>query len=414
MTNVAVDHVSKVFPGDVRAVDEVTLDVEDREFLALLGPSGCGKTTLLRLIAGLETPTSGEIRIGDRVVNDTPPKDRDVAMVFQNYALYPHWSVADNITLGLRTRRLPKPAIAQRLADGAAVLNLSALLRRLPRQLSGGQQQRVALGRAMVREPKVFLLDEPLSNLDARLRLHMRTELIKLHRRMETTTVYVTHDQGEAMAMATRVAVMRDGAIEQVGPPMEVYRNPINRYVAGFMGNPEMNFIDGTVTQGRGRVRAKRSWIRPADARRTGRRACRPGRARGGPRDQARRAHRAAGRDHRWPRSMRVVDIVEPTRKSVACVRPGRRMPASWPTSMRVKSRSPGRRSGSGSIRLGFTRSTRPLASRSGEPVPAARSRRRETRMPRSGVSDASHEDRCPLLEPVHELARPVGCRPAS
>ena len=250
MTNVAVDHVSKVFPGGVRAVDEVTLDVEDREFLALLGPSGCGKTTLLRLIAGLETPTSGAIRIGDRVVNDTPPKDRDVAMVFQNYALYPHWSVADNITLGLRTRRLPKPAIAQRLADGAAVLNLSALLRRLPRQLSGGQQQRVALGRAMVREPKVFLLDEPLSNLDARLRLHMRTELIKLHRRMETTTVYVTHDQGEAMAMATRVAVMRDGAIEQVGPPMEVYRNPVNRYVAGFMGNPEMNFIDGTVVRG--------------------------------------------------------------------------------------------------------------------------------------------------------------------
>jgi multiple sugar transport system ATP-binding protein len=170
-------------------------------------------------------------------------------MVFQNYALYPHWSVADNITLGLRTRRLAKPKITQRLADAAAVLNLSEMLRRLPRQLSGGQQQRVALGRAMVREPKVFLLDEPLSNLDARLRLHMRTELIKLHRRMETTTVYVTHDQGEAMAMATRVAVMRDGAIEQVGPPMEVYRNPINRYVAGFMGNPEMNFIDGTVTQ---------------------------------------------------------------------------------------------------------------------------------------------------------------------
>jgi multiple sugar transport system ATP-binding protein len=250
MTGVAVDRVSKVFPGGVRAVDEVTLDVEDREFLALLGPSGCGKTTLLRLIAGLETPTSGAIRIGDRVVNDTAPKDRDVAMVFQNYALYPHWSVADNITLGMRTRRLAKTRIAQRLADAARVLNLSELLRRLPRQLSGGQQQRVALGRAMVREPKVFLLDEPLSNLDARLRLHMRTELIKLHRRMETTTIYVTHDQGEAMAMATRVAVMRDGAIEQIGPPMEVYRNPVNRYVAGFMGNPEMNFLPGTVTKG--------------------------------------------------------------------------------------------------------------------------------------------------------------------
>ena len=296
MTSVAVDRVSKVFPGGVRAVDDVTLDVEDREFLALLGPSGCGKTTLLRLIAGLDTPTSGEIRIGDRVVNDVAPKDRDVAMVFQNYALYPHWCVADNITLGLRTRRFSKTTIAQRLADAAAVLDLSALLRRLPRQLSGGQQQRVALGRAMVREPKVFLLDEPLSNLDARLRLHMRTELIKLHRRMETTTVYVTHDQGEAMAMATRVAVMRDGAIQQVGPPLEVYRNPVNRYVAGFMGNPEMNFIDGTVTKGAQGFALSGPGVRRADARCAWSRACPPSRARGRRRDQAGRAHHAAGR----------------------------------------------------------------------------------------------------------------------
>jgi multiple sugar transport system ATP-binding protein len=247
MASVTIDHVVKVFPGGVRAVDDVSLEIRDQEFIALLGPSGCGKTTLLRMIAGLEMPTSGVIQIGDRVVNYVPPKDRDVAMVFQNYALYPHWKVKDNITLGLRTRHTPRPVIDERLTDAGALLGVTALFDRMPRQLSGGQQQRVALGRAIVREPKVFLMDEPLSNLDARLRLHMRAELIKLHRRLGTTIIYVTHDQGEAMTMATRVAVMKAGVIHQVDTPLNVYRHPANRYVAAFMGSPEMNFLEATV-----------------------------------------------------------------------------------------------------------------------------------------------------------------------
>ncbi|MEA2527712.1 MAG: multiple sugar transport system ATP-binding protein [Thermomicrobiales bacterium] len=251
MANVSVRHVEKVF-GTVRAVNDVSLEIRDREFLVLLGPSGCGKTTLLRMVAGLERPTGGEIYIGDRLVNFTPPKDRDVAMVFQNYALYPHMDVTDNITLGLRLHHTPKGVIGQRLEAAASWLQLSGLLKRMPRQLSGGQQQRVALGRSVVREPKVFLMDEPLSNLDARLRVQMRTELIKLHRRLGATIVYVTHDQSEAMTMATRVAIMRDGVLQQCDAPLTVYRHPANKYVAAFMGNPEMNFLRATVAREEG------------------------------------------------------------------------------------------------------------------------------------------------------------------
>jgi multiple sugar transport system ATP-binding protein len=242
MAEVRIEHIVKTF-GPVRAVDDVSLTIRDQEFLVLLGPSGCGKTTLLRMIAGLEEPTSGEISIDGELVNFTPPRDRNIAMVFQNYALYPHMDVTDNITLGLKLHRTPRNAIKSRLAGAAEWLQLSALLDRMPRQLSGGQQQRVALGRAVVREPKVFLMDEPLSNLDARLRVNMRAELIKLHRRLGATIVYVTHDQSEAMTMATRVAIMRNGVLQQLDAPLTVYRHPANKYVAAFMGNPEMNFL---------------------------------------------------------------------------------------------------------------------------------------------------------------------------
>ena len=242
MADVSIRQVNKLF-GEVRAVNDVSLDIHDGEFLVLLGPSGCGKTTLLRMIAGLESPTSGEIVIGDRVVNFVPPKDRDIAMVFQNYALYPHMDVESNITLGLRLHHTPKSAIKERLDAASVWLQLSNLLKRTPRQLSGGQQQRVALGRSVVREPKVFLMDEPLSNLDARLRVNMRTELIKLHRRLGATIVYVTHDQSEAMTMATRAAIMRNGVLQQCDAPLKIYRHPANKYVAAFMGNPEMNFL---------------------------------------------------------------------------------------------------------------------------------------------------------------------------
>jgi multiple sugar transport system ATP-binding protein len=248
VADVSIRHVNKLF-GTVHAVNDVSLDIHDGEFLVLLGPSGCGKTTLLRMIAGLESPTSGEIVIGDRLVNFVPPKDRDIAMVFQNYALYPHMDVEDNITLGLRLHHTPRTAIKERLATATTWLQLDSLLGRAPRQLSGGQQQRVALGRSVVREPKVFLMDEPLSNLDARLRVNMRTELIKLHRRLGATIVYVTHDQSEAMTMATRVAIMREGVLQQVDAPLQVYRHPANKYVAAFMGNPEMNFLQATVAR---------------------------------------------------------------------------------------------------------------------------------------------------------------------
>jgi multiple sugar transport system ATP-binding protein len=248
MADVSIRQVNKLF-GEVRAVNNVSLDIHDGEFLVLLGPSGCGKTTLLRMIAGLESPTSGEIVIGDRVVNFVPPKDRDIAMVFQNYALYPHMDVESNITLGLRLHHTPKTAIKERLEAASVWLQLNNLLKRTPRQLSGGQQQRVALGRSVVREPKVFLMDEPLSNLDARLRVNMRTELIKLHRRLGATIVYVTHDQSEAMTMATRAAIMRNGVLQQCDAPLEVYRHPANKYVAAFMGNPEMNFLRASIAR---------------------------------------------------------------------------------------------------------------------------------------------------------------------
>lgn len=248
MADVTIANVHKHF-GGVHAVNDVSLQIHDREFLVLLGPSGCGKTTLLRMIAGLEAPSAGEIRIGDRLVNFVPPKDRDVAMVFQNYALYPHMDVAENITLGLKLRHTAKGEIGSRLTAAAEWLRLDGLLERMPRQLSGGQQQRVALGRSVVREPKVFLMDEPLSNLDARLRVHTRAELIKLHRRLGATIVYVTHDQSEAMTMATRVAIMRDGVLQQCDAPLQVYRHPANKYVAAFMGNPEMNFLLATPQQ---------------------------------------------------------------------------------------------------------------------------------------------------------------------
>ncbi len=248
MASVTLEHVDKTYSGNVHAVKDVQLEIADQEFLVLLGPSGCGKTTLLRMIAGLESISAGAIYIGDRIVNYVPPKDRDIAMVFQNYALYPHMDVDNNITLGLKLHATPREVISQRMAQASSILGLDTLLQRMPRQLSGGQQQRVALGRAIVREPKVFLMDEPLSNLDARLRLHMRTELIKLHRRMATTFIYVTHDQSEAMTMATRIAIMKDGILQQCDVPLQIYDRPVNKYVASFMGSPEMNFLPVTVS----------------------------------------------------------------------------------------------------------------------------------------------------------------------
>jgi multiple sugar transport system ATP-binding protein len=243
MAEVTFDHVTKVF-GDVVAVNDFSLRVEDGEFLVLVGPSGCGKSTALRLLAGLEEMSSGEISIGDRVVNNVAARDRDIAMVFQTYALYPHMSVFDNMAFGLRIRKLPKVEIQRRVQSGAEILGIEDLLDRKPRQLSGGQRQRVALGRAIVRDPAVFLLDEPLSNLDAKLRVQTRAEISKLHDRLGSTFVYVTHDQTEAMTMAERIAVMDTGLLHQVGTPQELYRRPANTFVAGFIGSPAMNFFD--------------------------------------------------------------------------------------------------------------------------------------------------------------------------
>jgi multiple sugar transport system ATP-binding protein len=246
MAGVTYDHVTKQF-GDVKAVNDLTLEVKDKEFLVLVGPSGCGKTTALRLLAGLEEITSGNITIGDRVVNDVAPKDRDIAMVFQSYALYPHMSVYDNMAFGLRLRKTPKQEIDRRVKEAAGILGIGALLNRKPKQLSGGQRQRVALGRAIVREPKVFLMDEPLSNLDAKLRVQTRAEISKLHQRLETTFIYVTHDQTEAMTMGTRIAVMRDGVLQQLDTPQRLYDCPSNMFVAGFIGSPAMNFFDAVL-----------------------------------------------------------------------------------------------------------------------------------------------------------------------
>ena len=247
MAGVIYDQVSKKF-GDVVAVNDLNLKIEDKEFMVLVGPSGCGKTTALRCLAGLEEITDGEILIGDRVVNDVAPKDRDIAMVFQSYALYPHMSVYDNMAFGLRLRKTPKDEINRRVQEAATILGIEGLLDRKPKQLSGGQRQRVALGRAIVREPAVFLLDEPLSNLDAKLRVQTRAELIKLHQRLGTTFIYVTHDQMEAMTMATRIAVIRDGILQQVDTPQQLYDHPANIFVAGFIGSPSMNFFNATIT----------------------------------------------------------------------------------------------------------------------------------------------------------------------
>jgi len=248
MASVSLRHIYKKYPGGVTAVSDFNLEIKDKEFLVLVGPSGCGKTTTLRMVAGLEEISEGELFIGDQLVNDVAPKDRKIAMVFQNYALYPHMTVSENMAFGLKLNKTPKEEIKRRVEEAARILDITHLLDRKPKALSGGQKQRVALGRAIVRNPKVFLLDEPLSNLDAKLRAAMRTELTKLHNRVGTTFIYVTHDQVEAMTMATRIVVMKDGLIQQVDTPQNLYDSPCNLFVAGFIGTPQMNFINGTLT----------------------------------------------------------------------------------------------------------------------------------------------------------------------
>jgi multiple sugar transport system ATP-binding protein len=270
MAAIEFDHVTKRFGDEVVAVNDVTLEVADGEFMILVGPSGCGKTTALRMVAGLEEITSGEIRIGDRVVNDLEPKERDVAMVFQNYALYPHMSVRDNISFPLRMRRLGKQEIEQRVTEAARLLGLEELLQRRPRELSGGQRQRVAMGRAIVRHPQAFLMDEPLSNLDAKLRVQMRAELVKLHRRLGVTTLYVTHDQTEAMTLGQRVAVLSRGVVQQVDTPQRLYHRPANTFVASFIGSPPMNFLEGELTDGAVRVAGYRFELPESIRRRLG------------------------------------------------------------------------------------------------------------------------------------------------
>ena len=247
MASVKLKNIFKRYAGGVTAVNDFNLDIEDKEFIILVGPSGCGKTTTLRMVAGLEEISEGEMYIGDKLVNDVAPKDRDIAMVFQNYALYPHMSVYDNMAFGLKLRKLPKEEIKRRVLEAAKILDIEHLLERKPKALSGGQRQRVALGRAIVREPKVFLMDEPLSNLDAKLRVQMRTEISKLHQRLQTTIIYVTHDQTEALTMGTRIVVMKDGYIQQVDTPSNLYERPNNMFVAGFIGSPQMNFINAKV-----------------------------------------------------------------------------------------------------------------------------------------------------------------------
>ena len=247
MASISCRHVKKVYPGNVTAVPDFNLEIADKEFIVFVGPSGCGKSTTLRMIAGLEEISGGEMYIGDRLINDVPPKDRDIAMVFQNYALYPHMTVYKNMAFGLELRKMPKDEIDKRVREAAKILEIEHLLDRKPKALSGGQRQRVALGRAMVRNPAVFLLDEPLSNLDAKLRTSMRTEIIKLHKKLATTFIYVTHDQTEAMTMGDRIVVMKDGMIQQVDTPQNLYDYPCNIFVAGFIGSPQMNFLDGTL-----------------------------------------------------------------------------------------------------------------------------------------------------------------------
>ena len=253
MASISLQHIFKIYPGNVTAVKDFNLEIEDKEFIILVGPSGCGKSTTLRMIAGLEEISKGELYIGEKLVNDVPPKDRDIAMVFQNYALYPHMTVYKNMAFGLELRKMPKDEIKKRVEEAAELLGITEYLQRKPKALSGGQRQRVALGRAMVREPAVFLLDEPLSNLDAKLRASMRSVISKLHQQLQTTFVYVTHDQTEAMTMGDRIVVMKDGVVQQVDTPQALYDHPVNLFVAGFIGSPQMNFIDVTLEKNGGK-----------------------------------------------------------------------------------------------------------------------------------------------------------------
>ncbi len=250
MAEISLKNIYKIYDGDVTAVSDFNLDIKDKEFIVFVGPSGCGKSTTLRMIAGLEDISKGELYIGDRLVNDVAPKDRDIAMVFQNYALYPHMNVYENMAFGLKLRKFKKDEIDRRVKEAAKILGLTEMLDRKPKAMSGGQRQRVALGRAIVRDPQVFLMDEPLSNLDAKLRVQMRAEITKLHQRLQSTTIYVTHDQTEAMTMATRIVIMKDGLIQQVGAPKDVYDNPENVFVGGFIGSPSMNFLNGKLVNG--------------------------------------------------------------------------------------------------------------------------------------------------------------------
>jgi multiple sugar transport system ATP-binding protein len=254
MAQVSLRNVCKIFPGNVKAVDSVNLGIENKEFMVLVGPSGCGKSTTLRMVAGLEEISSGDVFIGNKRVNDVPAKDRDIAMVFQNYALYPHMTVVENMSFGLKLRHIPKQEIVQRVNEAAEILGIKRLLKRKPRELSGGERQRVAVGRAIVRKPMVFLFDEPLSNLDAKMRVQMRTEIHKLHIRLQTTIIYVTHDQVEAMTMGDRIAVMKDGILQQVADPISIYDTPKNKFVAGFIGSPPMNFMNGRIIRKEGKL----------------------------------------------------------------------------------------------------------------------------------------------------------------
>jgi multiple sugar transport system ATP-binding protein len=254
MAKVELKKMGKVYEGNVRAVDDANIVIDDKEFVVFVGPSGCGKSTTLRMIAGLEDITEGELFIDGKMVNDVPPKDRDIAMVFQNYALYPHMTVYENMAFGLKIRKLPKAEIQSRVKEAARILDIEKLLDRRPKQLSGGQRQRVAVGRAIVRNPKVFLFDEPLSNLDAKLRVQMRAELIELHDRLKATMIYVTHDQVEAMTMGDKIVVMRDGKVQQIGSPLYLYNHPINKFVAGFIGSPPMNFLTVKVGEEGGKI----------------------------------------------------------------------------------------------------------------------------------------------------------------
>ncbi len=258
MAKVELEDIRKVYDNGHVAVHKATFDINDGELVVLVGPSGCGKSTTLRMVAGLETITEGTLRIGDRLMNDVPPKDRDIAMVFQNYALYPHMTVFDNMAFGLKLRKFPKDEIKKRVEQAAGILGIESILDRKPKQLSGGQRQRVAVGRAIVRKPQVFLFDEPLSNLDAKLRVQMRTEISKLHRRLDATMIYVTHDQVEAMTMGDRIVVMHEGHIQQIDSPLRLYNHPVNKFVAGFIGSPSMNFVEGDLVRDEGlRFRAR-------------------------------------------------------------------------------------------------------------------------------------------------------------